>query len=226
MIVGHGIGLSKSASLPHAKFLHDAGYTVVLFDHRNHGGSTQDRSAFGLSARFTSDIAAIAAHLRTDPIHRDARFALFGFSFSTFPVLYVPMRGDTPVTAIICDSGPAIDTGPLFRNFLDTGAMPIPAPFLARPARSLVGPVFAGLGAAMVRAEWPPPAERYADTKLLFLAGEEDGIVPAEHVEALARTYPHAEYHVIPGAQHLQGVKAAPEVYRETVLSFLKGAFG
>lgn len=226
VVVGHGIGLSKSAGLPYAKFLHDAGYTVALFDHRNHGTSVQDRSVFGLSARFTADIAAVVAHLRARPAHRAARFALFGFSFSTFPSFYLPMRGDTPVDAIICDSGPVADIGPLFRNFLDTGALPIPAPLLARPARSLLAPVVAGLGAAMVRAPWPPPAERYAGTPLLFLAGEADRIVPAEQVAALARRYPHAEYRVLPGADHLQGLKADPDGYRETVLSFLKQAFG
>lgn len=30
VILGHGIGLSKSASLPHAAFLHEAGYTVLM----------------------------------------------------------------------------------------------------------------------------------------------------------------------------------------------------
>ncbi|QTR04502.1 alpha/beta fold hydrolase, partial [Saccharothrix algeriensis] len=133
VVVGHGIGLSKSASLPHAKFLHEAGYTVVLFDHRNHGRSSQDASALGLSARFTSDVAAVVDHFRGRAAHAGARFAVWGFSFSTFPILYVPMRGRTPVAAIICDSGPAVDTGPLFRNFLDTGALPIPAPVLFGP---------------------------------------------------------------------------------------------
>ncbi|GAA1354180.1 alpha/beta hydrolase [Saccharothrix algeriensis] len=226
VVVGHGIGLSKSASLPHAKFLHEAGYTVVLFDHRNHGRSSQDASAFGLSARFTSDVAAVVDHFRGRAAHAGARFAVWGFSFSTFPILYVPMRGRTPVAAIICDSGPAVDTGPLFRNFLDTGALPIPAPFLVGPARWLVEPVFAGLSAAMVRARWPPPAERYDGIGLLFLAGERDAIVPASAVGAVAARYPHAEHRVIPGAEHLQGVKADPDLYQETVLSFLERNLG
>jgi uncharacterized protein len=44
VVLGHGIGLSASASLPHAALLSQAGYTVCLFDHRNHGASEHDRA--------------------------------------------------------------------------------------------------------------------------------------------------------------------------------------
>jgi uncharacterized protein len=227
VVVGHGIGLSKSASLNHAKFLHDAGYTVALFDHRNHGASSQDRSAFGLSGRFTGDVVAVVQHLRGRPEYRDAKFALYGFSFSTFPVLYVGTRADCPVDAIICDSGPAGDYRPLFRNFLDAKGISVPAVFLARPARPVVESVFAWLGSVMLHAEWPPPAQgRYLTTPLLFLAGEKDAIVPADAVGELARRYPQAVFQLIPDAPHLQGLKTNPDIYRKTVLDFLAGALG
>ena len=227
VVVGHGIGLSKSASLAHAKFLNDAGYTVALFDHRNHGASAQDRSAFGLSARFTGDVAAVVQHLRVLPEYREAKYAVYGFSFSTFPILYIGTRRDCPVDAIICDSGPAVDIRALFRGFLDTKGVPVPLALRVWPARPVLASVFAGLGAAMVRTEWPPPAdERYLAIPLLFLAGEKDDVVPATMVEELARCYPHAEFHKIPDARHLQGASASPDFYRKTVLDFLGRALG
>lgn len=225
VVVGHGIGLTKSASLLHAKFLHDAGYTVALFDHRNHGASSQDRALFGLSRRFTADVALVVKHLRAVPEYRDAKYAVYGFSFSTFPVLYVPTRDDCPVDAIICDSGPAMDSRPLFRNFLHTKGVPVPAFFRAHPSRFVVERVFASLGTAMVRTEWPPPADdRYTSTPLLFLAGEKDSIVPPAAVEELAGHYPHAEFKLIHGAEHLQGAKSDPGGYRDSVVDFLKRA--
>lgn len=227
VVLGHGIGLSRSASLRHAEFLHQAGYTVALFDHRNHGTSSQDRAAFGLSGRFTGDVAAVVNQLRAEHGYQDAKFAVYGFSFSTFPVLYIGMRTDCQVDAIICDSGPAVDNRPLFRNFLDTKGIPVPRAFRTRPARAGLESVFARLGSAMVRTEWPPPAdERYLGTPLLFLAGERDDVVPPAAVGELAACYPHAEFHRIANAAHLQGVKASPEQYREVVVDFLARALG
>jgi alpha-beta hydrolase superfamily lysophospholipase len=227
VVVGHGIGLTKSASLLHAKFLHNAGYTVAMFDHRNHGGSSQDRALFGLSSRFTIDVALVVKHLRAMPEYRDAKYAVYGFSFSTFPVLYVLMRDDCPVDAIICDSGPAMDSRPLFRNFLHTKGVPVPAFFRTHPSRFVVERIFASLGTAMVHTEWPPPASaRYMSTPMLFLAGDKDSIVPAAAVEELAAHYPHAEFTLIRGAEHLQGLKSDPNGYRDSVVDFLKRALG
>jgi uncharacterized protein len=225
VVVGHGIGLTKSASLVHAKFLHDAGYTVAMFDHRNHGASSQDRALFGLSSRFTADVALVVKYLRAMPEYRDAKYAVYGFSFSTFPVFYVLMRDDCPVDAIICDSGPVVDSRPLFRNFLHTKGMPVPAFFRAHPSRFAVERIVASLGTAMVRTEWPPPVDaRYAGTPLLFLAGEKDSIVPPAAVEELAGRYPHAEFKLIRGAEHLQGARSDPDGYRGSVVDFLKRA--
>lgn len=225
VVVGHGIGLTKSASLLHAKFLHEAGYTVAMFDHRNHGASSQDRALFGLSGRFTADVALVVKHLRAMSEYRDAKYAVYGFSFSTFPVLYVAMRDDCPVDAIICDSGPAMDSRPLFRNFFRAKRMPIPAFFRAHPSRFVVEHIFASLGTAMVRTEWPPPANgRYLSTPLLFLAGDKDTIVPHAAIEELAGHYPHAEFKLIRDAGHLQGAKSDPDGYRDSVVNFLKRA--
>ncbi len=54
-IVGHGIGLTKSASLRQARMLHDVGYGVVMYDHRNHGLSGVGPVQKGMAERFTRD---------------------------------------------------------------------------------------------------------------------------------------------------------------------------
>jgi alpha-beta hydrolase superfamily lysophospholipase len=222
VVLGHGIGLSKSASLPHAKFLHDAGYTVCLFDHRNHGTSGQDRAWWSFRDRFTTDVATVVNHLREQPEHADARFAVYGFSFSSFPAFYVPTR-ECPVDAIVCDSGPALDIPPLFRNFLGAKGLPMPKMFRAWPARGVVERSFAKRATAMLPAtEWPPPAEGpYAGMPMLYLAGEQDDVVPIAEVQALAALYPKARAHVLAGTAHLQGLRSSPDSYAATVLDFL-----
>ncbi|WP_082119260.1 alpha/beta hydrolase [Saccharothrix sp. ST-888] len=227
VVVGHGIGLSKSASLAQAQFLHEAGYTVAMFDHRNHGRSGTDRASWGLSRRHTDDVAAVLDHLRRKAGYADARFAVFGFSFSTFPSLYLLRRPDCAVDAIICDSGPALELPPLFRNFVLAKGVPVPAPLRTEPSLGLLGRVFGSIGTAMLHAEWPPPAEdAYLRTPVLMLAGDSDSIIPVEGVRALADRYPGAEVRVLPGTGHLQGMKTAPEEYRSAVLDFLKRALG
>ncbi|MEK8171041.1 alpha/beta hydrolase [Streptomyces sp. M19] len=63
-MIGHSMGQTKARSLEHAKFLHDAGYTVALFDHRNHGSSSDDHALTGLGDRFANDIVEVVHHLR------------------------------------------------------------------------------------------------------------------------------------------------------------------
>ncbi|GAA1344265.1 alpha/beta hydrolase [Saccharothrix algeriensis] len=225
VVVGHGIGLSRSASLRHAKFLHEAGYTVVLFDHRNHGRSSQDRAFWKLGHRFTTDVVTVVEHVRALPGHADARFAVYGFSFSTFPVSYVPTRPEARVSAIVCDSGPVVDIPSLFRGFLDTDGIPVPAALRRGPARRALEGTFAALGTGMLQAQWPPPVEPYADTPVLFLAGEDDVVVPAAGVRELARRFPLGQFRSLPGTGHLAGLKTLGDTYSSAVLDFLAAAF-
>ncbi|WP_253186530.1 alpha/beta hydrolase [Streptomyces abyssalis] len=226
VVVGHGIGLNKSASLAHAKFLHDAGYTVCLFDHRNHGESGRDGSAVGLSDKFTTDVTTLVSVLRKQEEHRSAKIAAYGFSFSTFPVFYSLRSAESGVDAIICDSGPSIDLAPLFRNFLDADKIPLPPPFHVRPSRALLEWSMCAAGPAMLRADWPPPVDGHYDkVPMLFLAGELDPILTPPAIDALASRYSHAEVHMLPGVDHLQGLKTDPEKYTSTVLNFLQRAF-
>ena len=224
VVVGHGIGLSKSASLRHAEFLYQAGYTVCLFDHRNHGESSPDRAFWGLAARFTADVIAVVDHLRAMPEFADAWFALYGFSFSTFPVSYVPTRGGCRVDAIICDSGPALEIEPLFRDFVRTDALPVPRALRAGPSAPVLARTFAALGTAMLQAPWPPRAEPYADIPMLFLTGAEDSVVPAAGVAAFAELFPGSQLQVFPGTEHLAGLKARGSEYVEVVTTFLDRA--
>ncbi|MDT3399161.1 alpha/beta fold hydrolase [Streptomyces sp. B1866] len=227
VIVGHSLGMNKGRSLAHAKFLHDAGYTVCLFDHRNHGSSSDDRSFVGLGDRFASDITAIVSYLRLRRGYGSAGIAVYGFSFSCFSSMWALTHEGFEVDALVCDSGPGHDVPPLLRRFLEAKELPLPALLSGEPSRSVVTSVLGNLGMAMVRAQWPPPAVgKFAQIPLLFMSGERDVIVPPSSVDALAERFPQAETHVLPNAEHLLGLQTDPEAYANVVLDFLKRALG
>lgn len=230
VVLGHSLGLSKVRSLEHARFLHDAGYTVCLFDHRNHGQSSQDPSWRGLGDRFASDIVSVVTHLRTAGGYGGARVAVYGFSFSCFSSIWALTHRDFEVDAIVCDSGPGHDVAPLLRNFLEAESLPLPGVLRGEPSRSVVTGVLCAVGPIMARAssaQWPPPATgKFARVPLLCMSGELDSVVPPSSVDAFAERFPQAETHVLPGAAHLLGLRTDPERYAHVVLDFLKRGLG
>ncbi|MET7765644.1 alpha/beta fold hydrolase [Streptomyces sp. NPDC005336] len=227
VVLGHSMGAGKDHSLGHAKFLHDAGYTVCLFDHRNHGASSDDRALLGLGDRFASDVTAVVSHLRGRQGYASARIAVYGFSFSCFSSMWALTHDGFEVDALVCDSGPGHDVPPLLRKFLEAEALPMPALLSGEPSRSVVTRTLCAVGPAMLRAHWPPPATgKFAKIPLLFMSGEHDAIVPPSSVDALAERYAQAETHVLPGAEHLLGLQTDPEAYARVVLDFLKRALG
>lgn len=227
VVLGHGIGLGKSASLAHASFLAEAGYTVCLFDHRNHGASERDRAVRSLADRFTDDIVTTTGHVRRQLGYTSARFAVYGFSFSTFPSLYALGRPTHHVHAVVCDSGPGVEVREIIRNFARSGALPSPRAFRSNPARAITETLMARMADLMLGAAWPPPPTGpYDETPMLFLTGTRDRVVPSPSVAALAETYRRAEVCELPKAGHLTGIKDAPNLYRGTVRGFLRGVFG
>jgi uncharacterized protein len=229
VVLGHTMGSEKSRSLTYAGMLAEAGWTVVLFDFRNHGESFTDRALTGFSGRFADDLVAVVEYVRAQPEHRGAAVALYGISMSSFAVLKAVGRL-APLDAVVCDSGPAPEPAKAVRNLLRTGLLPLPRMMREPPARALLEAAFVPLvSAAMsVPREWPPPPTTpgYATTPMLFVVGEQDRVLGHEEVAALADSYPGGEVTVVPGAGHLRTMKSDPERYRKVVLGFLAGHLG
>lgn len=223
-IVGHGIGLTKSASLRQVTLLHQLGYHVVAFDHRNHGLSGTDRSRHRLAERYSKDIStAIEAAHRAWP-ESQRPLVVCGFSFSTFPTLHNLRHPVTPIRAIICDSGPGLELETMLRGFLAGGHLPLPAPVRRVVQRRSVVEAFTSAAVTMLGTAWPPDPRSTAagTTPMLFLTGTNDEIVDPAQVRALASRYPHHQLVTLP-AGHLDGIKRAPREYVEAVTSFTQG---
>jgi uncharacterized protein len=227
VVVGHGMGLDKSRSLAQAQLLHQAGYTVVLFDFRNHGASFRDHGLTRFSRRFNDDVVAVVDHVRNMPEHAHARIAVWGLSFSTFPVLDTLTRLDGAVHAVICDSGPTRDLSVIVNSLPRSGLLPVPQVLQAAPARTLWQAVYQRLAMAILDppADWPPVAQPgVGATPMLFVVGDRDAVTPSHQVRAVARRYPRAEVLVVPGAGHLRAISVDRGAYTATVLDFLARA--
>jgi len=221
VVIGHGIGMSKSASLAHARLAVDLGYRVLLFDHRNHGLSGQDPASRGLADRFSLDIAAtLAEAARRWPLASPR--VVWGFSFSTFPTLYSLRSADAPIDAVILDSGPGDDLTALLSEFLLRGGMPLPRPLSSVLRTPRVAAAFATSAVDMLGCEWPPVLGRVVP--MHFIVGDQDTLVPPWQTVQLADRYPTAVVTRLP-VTHLGGIKAARPEYVATVSGFL-GAVG
>lgn len=220
-IVGHGIGLTKSASLRHAELLHGLGYHVLLFDHRNHGRSGSDRSRSGLADRFSRDIAA-CIETATERWPDAGPVVVWGFSFSTFPTLYSLRTRATPIHAVLCDSGPGLELEPMLRRFVVDGGAQLPAAARSALRHPAAVAAFAATAVSMLGAEWPPDPASSASgtTPMLFLVGTEDEVLDPTQVRALSARYPHTQVAELPTG-HLLGIKEAEPEYRAAVTSFL-----
>lgn len=224
VIIGHGIGLTKSASLRHARLAHELGYHVVLFDHRNHGRSGGDRSSEHLAERYSNDVATCAA-VAARTWSGSPRLVVWGFSFSTFPTLHSLRHPTTPIDAVICDSGPGEDLAAMLRHFLAGGNLRAPALLTRLLRRPEIVDAFADSAVRMLGAEWPPPATASAamTAPMLFIIGSADEVVQPEQVRAVAKHYPHATLVELP-VGHLRGFKDATSDYAAAVANFLGSA--
>ncbi len=229
VLLGHGLGLDKSRSLPYARCLHRAGHTVLLFDYRNHGDSFQDRGFAGFGRKFGQDTVAAARYVTTLPEHAGARLVLYGFSLSSFAMLRALQTLHPVVDAVVCDSGPACDPPAISPNLLREGLLPLPERTRGGRAGAVAERSFELFNHLTIGgADWPPApaAPGYATTPMLFIGGGADAVVPADEILRLARRYPHAQTLVLPDARHLRGLWADKERYTSTVLEFLDRACG
>jgi alpha-beta hydrolase superfamily lysophospholipase len=148
------VGLTKSATLRQAKLLHEAGYGVVMYDHRNHGRSASDPVQKGMAERFTRDIVA-AAQFAQDWFHPQLAVLAYGFSFSTFPSVYA-LRDSSAIGAVICDSGPCVDIDGLFDRFAGAGALPVADAVLANVWGRQMMKACVSTATYLLDPVWPP----------------------------------------------------------------------
>jgi dienelactone hydrolase len=205
----HGAGSDLRAFLDHVRFLHAAGYALLLFDPSSRDASADAAGGSGFGHRELHDVSAAVRHLKRQ--HGIRRAAAFGISFGANAVL-LAAAGDPDIDMALAES-PWASVDDLVRAV----APPAPGPLQRAIAR------LALLRAGARGEPWPIDViGRIAPRPVVLIGSAEDREVTAASVEALfAKAAEPKELWVAERGERGALFAAQPEEYRERVLTYL-----
>jgi alpha-beta hydrolase superfamily lysophospholipase len=211
VLVLHGMdGLDASCLLPHAKFLHDAGWSAFVLDMRAHGRSGGRR--IGLAMEEPRDACAALDWLGQQSSLKGKPVVILGFS----------MGGATAIrTAAARPDVDAVVSVSAFASF---------EPLMGSGLQLWLG----RLGILTLYRTWAPNAQpihdisRISPRPVLLMHGTADQQIPVQDAYLLKEAGgPQVELRIVEGADHLvftedgNGKGRADTEYRTRVLDFL-----
>jgi uncharacterized protein len=214
LVLRHGAGSTRTATLDQAAVLGRHGYGLLLVDARGHGesgGRGMDLGWYG-----DPDVVAAFGFLAARRDVDAGRIGLFGLSMGGEEVIGAAAAPRVRVRAVVAEGATA-------RTAVDKDQW-LPGGIQGAVQRELDRLTF---GVADLLTPPPPPTalhEAVASASrtdfLLITAGEEPDETLA--AEALRRTAPsRVRVFEVPGASHTRGLDAAPRQWRRQVLAFL-----
>lgn len=210
----HGYGDSRSQAVPLMPFLHEAGYHVLAFDFRAHGGSAGDVTTVGLDE--VADVEAAIAFARAkDPLASED-LALLGFSMGGATAINAAAISPH-VDVVVSDSAFATLTNIAsnsITHFTDLPRFPF-GPLSVAMAGWMVG--------KSVRDNAPVHAMARVSAPVLVIQGADDVIAfPDDDGRALADAAPEgSRLWLVAGAAHVQAHGLAQAEYESQVSAFL-----
>ena len=217
VVLVHGFGSSRQEMVPWARFIHDAGYNVLLFDTRGCGRS--GGTTVGLGATEPRDIS-LAVEAARDQFGT-TKVAVLGISLGAGAAI-LSAADDPRVSAVIADSAWTDQDLQLSRlSFVPLGAVRVPLPPYG------IAAVNAMVGADVARARPLDAIARISPRPILLIhsADDDNATTPVEGARALfAAAGEPKELWVAPRGGHVGAINAFPDEYRARVLAFLGGA--
>ena len=224
VVLVHGWESNRSRTLPHAEVLHAAGFHVLTFDVRGHGANPAERLPISVG-EFAADARAAFDLLLARPEVTTA--ALLGHSLGAVGALVAAAGCGDRCAAVVSLSAPA-DPRRLTRQTFRLASLPIPEP-IATPLAELTTRVFLRpRGHAVGDLSASRAAARYGGPVLL-VHGSDDAVVPAWHLDRLARAAragspSRVRTLLVAGGHH--SWLHEHQAYRRAVTSFLSEALG
>jgi predicted alpha/beta-fold hydrolase len=217
VVLVHGFKGSREEMLPWARFIHDAGYNVALFDTRGCGKSAG--AVVGLGATEPQDITDVVASAR-GIFHTD-RIGLLGISLGAGAAI-LAAANDQAISAVIADSAWTNQDLLLSRlSFVTVGPVQIPLPPYGIAAANAM------VGTDVSKARPLEVISKIAPRPILLIhsADDDNATTPLEGARQLfAAAGEPKELWVAPRGGHVGAINAFPDEYRARVLAFLDSA--
>lgn len=195
VVITHGWGANRELMLPLARPLQAAGFNVLLFDARNHGGSDSD--TFSSMPRFAEDTEAAVAWLRRRPDMAQAPVALLGHSVGAAAVLLAASRRDD-IAAVISLSAFVHPDGMMRRWLAEKGLPFFPLGwYVLRYVERVIGHRFDAIA--------PENTLPKIQCPVLLAHGRDDSVIPPSDAERLhaRRGDASVELHLLSGDHDL-----------------------
>lgn len=213
VILLHGYGQSRTALLPHAAYLHAAGYNVLLFDFRGSGQSGGRMVTFGI--REPLDVRGAVDYLLRRRDIDPARLAVQGVSMGA-SIAILTMAGDPRLRLAVAEGAFTSLGAMIARNFHQYIGLPA-FPFAA--AITFVMERRAGGSAATVQPE--AAVRRFGSRALLLIDVQHDDVNPPHSGRRLyAAASGPKEYWLVANARHACAFASDPDEYARRVLTF------
>ncbi len=214
IVLSHGWARSRAELLPHANFLHRAGYAVLAFDYRHRGESDGDAITMGLGEQ--DDLLGALDAFCARPEVDVRRIGLFGMSMGGVVAILVAAR-DERVRAVVAECPYASHESIMTRSLHHYYHLPsFPVAPLAKwfIERRLRRPLDGAQPLQAVAAISPRP--------LFVIADKRDAVIGHEETERVFRAASEPKrFWLVPAADHARGWQAAREEYERRVLEFL-----
>ena len=217
VVLVHGFKSSREEMLPWARFLHDAGYNVLLFDTRGCGRSCG--ATVGLGATEPRDIS-LAVEAARDQFGTN-KVAVFGISLGAGAAILAAST-DPNISAVVADSPWTDQDLQLSRlSFLPIGSLRVPLPPYG------IAAVNALVGADVTKARPLDAIARIAPRPIFLIhsADDDNATTPVDGSRRLfaAAGEPKTLW-IAPRGGHVGAINASPAAYRARVLDFLASA--
>jgi len=214
VILLHGFTDIRDKMLPHADFLHDAGYSVLLFDFRSRGDSEGDAVTLGYHEQ--GDVQGAVQYLKNREDADGENLGVLGVSMGGATAIMT--AADTPeLKAVVSESAfKSVDSAiaSSFEHFIHLPAFPF-APITVFIIEQRLG----------INANQVVPEEYVgliSPRPVFIIHGHEDETIVTGDANAIyaAAREPKEDLWLIPGAGHAEGAEIAPEEYAMRVVAF------
>ena len=214
VILLHGFSDIREKMLPHAKFLHEAGYSVLLFDFRSRGESGGDAVTMGFHER--GDVRGAVQYLKGRPDADGESLGVLGVSMGGATAIMAAAEIQELIAVVSESSFKSVDSAiaSSFEHFINLPAFPF------APITVFIMEQRLGISTNEVIPE--DSVGLISPRPVFIIHGQDDEtIVPgdARAIYAAAKE-PKEDMWLIPGAGHAEGAEIAPVEYGERVVSF------